>query len=101
MNDPLLTDIELLIVAVIYAAGGVAFIMSFLLRRAAVREWRKAIGGEFDKRQHKFATELEIDRARLPPAAQKKLTDSRRALLAGSIVLGIALLINIYVMRRV
>ena len=99
MGEPLITEIELVIVAVIYAAAGLAFIQAFLLRRAAVREWRKTIGGAFDKRQHKFATELEIDRARLPPEAQKRLMESRRVLLAGSVVLAIALALNLYVMR--
>jgi len=99
LGEPLITEIELVIVAVIYAAAGLAFIQAFLLRRAAVREWRKTIGGAFDKRQHKFATELEIDRARLPPEAQKRLMESRRVLLAGSVVLAIALALNLYVMR--
>ncbi|NWG54550.1 MAG: hypothetical protein HXY28_12585 [Hydrogenophilaceae bacterium] len=99
MGSPLITEIELVIVAIVYAAAGLAFVQAFLLRRAAVREWRRAIGGRFDKRQHKFATELEIDRARLPPEAQKKLLDSRRVLVAASLVLMAALALNLYVMR--
>lgn len=99
MGNTLLTEIELLIVTLIYAGAGVAFIRSYLLRRAAVRAWRQSIGGPFDKRQHKFATELEIDRARLPPDAAKKLTESRRVLVAGAAALGVALLLNLYVMR--
>jgi hypothetical protein len=99
VESPLITEIELVIVAVVYAAAGLAFIQAWLLREAAVRAWRKAIGGQFDKRQRKFATNLEIDRARLPPEAQKKLIDSRRVLIAGSLVLAAALALNLYVMR--
>ena len=90
---------ELVILAVIYAGAGVAFIRAFLLRRAAVRAWRKAIGGSFDARQHKFATELDLDRARLPPEAASKLAESRRAIVAGAAALGIALLLNVWVLR--
>ncbi|MBI1185923.1 MAG: hypothetical protein GC206_01035 [Alphaproteobacteria bacterium] len=99
MSQPLITEIELVIVAIIYAAAGLAFVQAFLLRRAAVRAWRKSIGGAFDKRQHRFATELEIDRARLPPEAQRKLMDSRRVLVAASLALAVALALNLYVMR--
>jgi hypothetical protein len=91
--------VELVILAVIYAAAGVAFVRAFLLRREAVRAWRKAIGGRFDPRQHKFATELDLDRARLPPEAARKLAESRRVMLAGAAALGIALALNFWVLR--
>jgi hypothetical protein len=97
MNE--LTAAELVILALIYAVAGAAFVRAALLRREAVAAWRAALGGTFDTRQHKFATELEIDRARLPPAAAKKLLESRRVLVAASVALLIALAINFYVMR--
>jgi hypothetical protein len=96
---PLAIGLELVVLAAIYAGAGVAFIRAFLLRREAVRAWRKAIGGSFDARQHKFATELDLDRARLPPEAARKLAESRRVLLAGAAALSIALLLNFWVLR--
>ncbi|MGE0830143.1 MAG: hypothetical protein AB7O04_12440 [Hyphomonadaceae bacterium] len=99
MSDPLIIEMELVVLAVIYFGAGIAFVRAILLRRAAVREWRKAIGGEFDARAHRFATELELDRARLPPEAARKLLESRRVLVAGSIALFIALVLNFWVLR--
>lgn len=92
-------EIELIIMALIYAGAGVAIIRAIFLRREAVQAWRAAIGGDFDRRQHRFATELELDRARLPPEAARKLLESRRALLAGVSALGVALLVNFFVLR--
>jgi hypothetical protein len=94
-------QIELIILAFIYAGAGVAMIRAIFLRREAVSAWRNAIGGEFDRRQHRFATELDLDRARLPPEAARKLFESRRVLLAGIGALGIAMLLNAFVLRSV
>ncbi|MBL8550698.1 MAG: hypothetical protein JNJ73_12010 [Hyphomonadaceae bacterium] len=92
-------EAELVILALIYAGAGVAFVRAVILRREAVAAWRQAAGGTFDKRQHKFITDLDLDRARLPPLAARKLIESRRVLVAGSAALMIALLLNFLVLR--
>jgi hypothetical protein len=77
--------IEFAIVGVIFAGASAAMVRSVLLRHEAVAAWRKALGRNYDAAQRKFATYLELDRARLPPEALSKLRDSRRALLAGAV----------------
>ncbi|MET0182218.1 MAG: hypothetical protein ABW199_04960 [Caulobacterales bacterium] len=94
-----IVEIELVILALVYAGAGAAMIRAVFLRRDAVNEWRKAVGGEFDKRAHRFATELELDRAKLPPRAALKLLQSRRVLVAGIGALAIALFLNFLVLR--
>ncbi len=96
----MIVEIELLIVALIYAGAGVAMVRAIFLRRAALKAWRAAIGGQFDKRQHRFATELDLDRARLPPEAARKLFESRRVLAAGAGALGVAIILNFFVLRQ-
>jgi hypothetical protein len=78
--------IEYLIVAMIFIGAAAAMVRAVLLRREAVSAWRAAVGGKFDARQRRFVTDLDLDRARLPPAALRKLTESRRALIAGALV---------------
>jgi hypothetical protein len=78
--------LEFAIVGLIFVGASAAMVWAIVLRHEAVQEWRKSIGGTFDGRQRKFATYLDLDRARLPPAALKKLAESQRALLAGSLV---------------
>ena len=92
-------EIELLILAVIYAAAGVAIIRAVMLRREALKAWREAIHGQFDQHQHRFATELDLDRARLPPEAARKLMESRRVLLAAFSALAVAMALNVFVLR--
>jgi hypothetical protein len=77
--------IEFAIVGVIFIGASIAMVRAILLRYEAVAAWRKAIGANYDSAQRKFATYLELDRARLPPEALAKLKDSRRALLAGAV----------------
>jgi hypothetical protein len=93
-------EAELVLLALIYAGAGAAFVRAVILRREAVAAWRAAVGGEFDARQHKFATELDLDRARLPPMAARKLFESRRVLVAGGVALVIALALNAFVLRQ-
>ena len=62
-----------------------AMVQAIVLRHQAVVAWREALGATFDANQRKFATYLELDRARLPREAAAKLKDSRRALLAGAV----------------
>ncbi|MGE0044610.1 MAG: hypothetical protein AB7J28_09080 [Hyphomonadaceae bacterium] len=94
-----LVEMELVVLAVIYFGAALAFIRAYLLRREAVRAWRAAVGGNFDRGAHRFANELELDRARLPPEARAKLLESRRVLLAGTAALAIAMLLNFFVLR--
>ncbi len=77
--------IEFAIVAAIFIGASVAMVRAILLRHEAVIAWRKALGKNYDASQRRFATYLELDRARLPPEASAKLKDSRRALLAGAL----------------
>ncbi len=92
-------EAELIVLAAIYFAAGLAMIRAILLRREAVAAWRRAVGGEFDPRAHRFATELELDRARLPPEAARKLIESRRVLIAGIGALAVAFALNVFVLR--
>jgi hypothetical protein len=83
----------------IYAGAGVAFVRAVILRREALAAWREAVGGSFDTGQRRFITDLDLDRARLPPGAARKLIESRRVLVAGSLALMIALFLNFLVLR--
>ena len=92
-------EIELIILACVYFGAGVAMVRAILLRQAAVRAWRASIGGQFDRKQHRFATDLDLDRAKLPPEARAKLIESRRVLLAGFGALFAAVVMNFFVLR--
>ena len=81
-----MTAIEFAIVGLIFVGASAAMVRAILLRHEAVAAWRRAIGTNFDAGQRRFATYLELDKARLPPEAQAKLRESQRALLAGGIV---------------
>lgn len=95
----MITQIELAILALVYAGAGAAMIRAIFLRREAIAAWRRAIGGEFDRKQHRFATELDLDRAKLPPEAARKLMESRRVLVAAFAALAAALALNFFVLR--
>ncbi len=93
-------EIELVILAFVYAGAGAAMIRAILLRRQAIAAWRRAAGGVFDRSAHRFANELEIDRApRLPAEARRKLFESRRVLAIGFGALLLALVLNFVVLR--
>ncbi|MFZ4120911.1 MAG: hypothetical protein ACOYKM_04535 [Caulobacterales bacterium] len=62
---------------VIFGGVGVLMVKAALERRAAVSRWRAAVGGDYDKAQRCFVTELELDRRRLPPEAARLLRTSR------------------------
>lgn len=94
-------EIELLILALIYAGAGVAMVRAIFLRREAVAAWRRAAGGVFDHKTQHLANELEIDRARLPPEAARKLFESRRVLAAGFGALLLAIVLNFIVLGTV
>lgn len=79
---------------VIYTGLGVLFVKAALERRAAAQLWREANGGPFDFKQRKFTTELELDRAKLPPAAQRELQHARRDLGFALMLLPVALAIQ-------
>lgn len=81
----MIVTIEFAIVGLIFIGAAVAMVQAIVLRHQAVIAWREALGATFDASQRKFATYLELDRAKLPPAAAAKLKDSRRALLAGAV----------------
>jgi hypothetical protein len=89
----------LVILALVYAGAGVAMVRAILLRHEALRAWRQAAGA-FDRVQHKFTAELDLDRARLPPPARAKLMQSRRVLAAGFGALILAILLNVFVLRN-
>jgi len=91
-------EIELIILALVYAGAGVAMVRAILLRHEALRAWRE-IAGPFDRAQHTFTTELDLDRARLPAPARQKLLESRRVLVAGFGALLLAIALNVLVLR--
>jgi hypothetical protein len=93
-------EIELVILAFIYAGAGVAMVRAVLLRHAALRAWRSE-AGVFDRGQHRFTTELDLDRARLPATAREKLMASRRVLSAGFGALLLAIVLSFFVLRSV
>lgn len=93
-------EIELIILAAIYAGAGVAMVRAILLRREALAAWRRDAGGVFDHRVQRLANELEIDRApKLPPEAKRKLFQSRRVLAVGFGALLLAIVLNVVVLR--
>lgn len=93
-------EIELLILALIYAGAGVAMVRAMFLRREALAAWRRDAGGVFDHRVQRLANELEIDRApRLPLEAKRKLFESRRVMAAGFGALLLAIVLNVLVLR--
>lgn len=81
----MIPTVEFAIVGLIFVGASAAMVQAIVLRHEAVIAWRKALGATFDANQRKFATYLELDRAKLPPEAAAKLRDSRRALLAGAV----------------
>ncbi len=83
-----------LLLGLIYGGLGVLFVKSALERRAAVQLWREANGGPFDFKQRKFTTELELDRAQLPPAAAQMLRHARRDMGFALALLPVALTIQ-------
>jgi hypothetical protein len=78
----------------IYTGLGLLLVKSALERRAAAQLWREANGGPFDFKQKKFTTELELDRAKLPPAAARELQHARRDLGFALMLLPLALTIQ-------
>jgi hypothetical protein len=91
------STIEFAIVGLIFVGASAAMVRAVLLRHEAVAAWRRAIGANFDASQRRFATYLELDRARLPPEAQAKLRESQRALFAGGIVGIVAAVLLVWV----
>jgi hypothetical protein len=91
------STIEFAIVGLIFVGASAAMVRAILLRHEAVAAWRRAIGASFDADQHRFATYLDLDRARLPPEARAKLQESQRALFAGGIVGIIAAILLLWV----
>ena len=77
--------LEFVIVGLMFIGASAAMVRAILLRYEAVTAWRKSLGGVFDAKQRKFATYLDLDRARLPPEARKKLMQSQQALLTGAV----------------
>ncbi|HWA22850.1 MAG TPA: hypothetical protein VG735_10685 [Caulobacterales bacterium] len=92
-----MSTIEFAIVGLIFVGASAAMVRAVLLRHEAVAAWRRAIGANFDASQHRFATYLDLDRARLPPEAQAKLRESHRALFAGGIVGIVAAVLLVWV----
>lgn len=92
-----MSTLEFAIVGLIFVGASAAMVRAILLRYEAVAAWRKAIGASFDAKQRRFATYLDLDRARLPPEAQKKFRESQRALLAGGVVGILAAVLLIWV----
>lgn len=86
--------IRALLLWVIYSGVGVLMLKAALDRRRAVARWRAAVGGDFDKTQRCFVTELELDRRRLPPEAERLLRLSRVSLSFGLGMVGLALTVQ-------
>ena len=78
----------------IYAGLGALAVKSAYERREAARLWREAVGGGYDFAQKRFAVELELDRARLPPKAARMLHLSRRDMGLVLLLLPVALIIQ-------
>jgi hypothetical protein len=87
--------LRLALLGVTYAGLGILFVKSHLERRAAVHLWRQALGGSYDHKQRRFATELELDRAKLPKSAAHQLRLSRQDMGFALMVLPVALTIQL------
>jgi hypothetical protein len=82
----------------VYVGLGAGFVRAVFQRREAVMIWRAAVGGAFDGHQGRFATELDLDRATLPPRAQLLLRESRRVVFGCSLVLLALLALQLWMM---
>lgn len=83
-----------------YVLLGIEMVRAVFLRRAAVSAWRESNGGAFDTHQRRFVTDLDLDRAKLPPASVALLHRSRRMIVIAS-CLTVALLAAQLVMMAV
>jgi hypothetical protein len=74
-----------------YVGLGLELLRATFKRRAALAAWRAAAGGAFDRGQHRFVTNLDLDGARLPEPARRLLKESRQSMAICGVIL-IALL---------
>lgn len=87
-----------MILFALFAGLGVEMVRAILQRRKAIALWRDAVGGGFDAREHRFVTDLDLDRANLPPDARAMLQRSRRSLMVCLIAMAVLLAVQMIVL---
>lgn len=87
-----------LVLFALFTGVGVEMVRAIFQRRRAIALWRSSVGGGYDARQHRFVTDLDLDRADLPPDARALLLRSRRSLLACLIAMAVLMAVQVFVM---
>ena len=82
----------------LYVGLGIEMLRAIFKRRSALALWRQSVGGGYDKAQRRFVTNLDLDRARLPRAADDLMQQSRRTLAVCCVVLAALLALHLLIM---
>jgi hypothetical protein len=82
----------------LYLGLGIVMVQATFKRRAAIQAWRESAKGEFDPVQRRFVTDIDLDRAALPPQARKLLLESRRDIAIATGAVLVLLCVQLFLM---